>query len=157
MNLDILNYLRPGETIDDSLWKLHYSEKFYIHPKGLIKNSMGYITLGANDLGYKSYNGLKVHRCVAEVFLNNNLPLDNNLQIDHIDTDKQNNRVENLRICTRLENMNNPLTSDKLKRKVLAEGIIYNSISECAEHYGLTRQAVLYRINSEYQTEFSFI
>lgn len=157
VNLDMLNYLRPEETIDDSLWKLHYSGKFYVHPKGLIKNSVGYITLGANDTGYKSYNGLKIHRCVAEVFLNNNQPLDDSLQIDHIDTDKQNNRVENLRICTRLENMHNPLTSDKLKRKVLAEGIIYNSISECAEHYGLTRQAILYRINSEYQTEFSFI
>lgn len=50
---------------------------------------------------------INVHRLVALTYIPNpnNLP-----EIDHIDTNRQNNRVENLRWCTRKENCNNPLS-----------------------------------------------
>jgi hypothetical protein len=48
-----------------------------------------------------------VHRLVAKTYIPNpcNLP-----EIDHIDTNRQNNNADNLRWCTRKENCNNPLS-----------------------------------------------
>lgn len=85
-----------------------------------------------------------IHRLVAEAFIPNpdNLP-----EIDHIDTNRANNNVDNLRWCTRQENENNPLTrkhiseSSPYKRPIIAiapDGTIteYESLAE-AERTGL--------------------
>lgn len=79
-----------------------------------------------NDHGYysvtikrKKYN---VHRLVALIFIPTN---DTSLHIDHIDGDKLNNMVDNLRWCTQKENNNNPVTrkriSESHKGKELTE------------------------------------
>lgn len=58
--------------------------------------------------GYKRLpDGVYLHRVVAKLFIPNP---DNKPHIDHIDTDKLNNRVDNLRWCTQKENCNNPKT-----------------------------------------------
>lgn len=139
---------------------MHFSGKFEVHPLGLVRNlkTKNIISLGALDSNgkYRSFNGYSVHRAVAEVFLNDNKPIDKNLHVDHLDTNRQNNRATNLKICTRAENMNNPLTRQAMATKVIAEGVIYNSITECAKHYGLTRQAITFRLNSKHQTDFNY-
>jgi hypothetical protein len=50
---------------------------------------------------------VKSHRIIFEAF---NYDIPDNMVIDHIDTNKINNNIENLRCVTQKENMNNPLT-----------------------------------------------
>lgn len=67
-------------------------------------------------------NGTKksvhVHRLVAEAFLSN--PLGYRC-IDHIDGDKTNNHISNLRWCTDLINQNNPVTRAKQRATLRAK------------------------------------
>lgn len=50
---------------------------------------------------------IKVHKLVWETF-KGLVPV--NMEIDHLDTDKNNNDLSNLRLCTPKENSNNPLS-----------------------------------------------
>lgn len=74
----------------------------------LILNSVGYyvVSLYKNKILSRHF----VHRLVAETFIPNpqNKPC-----IDHIDTEKTNNAVSNLRWCTIKENINNPISSKR--------------------------------------------
>lgn len=79
------------------------------------KNSNGYLEYTFSYNGEKSW--VRIHRLVAETFIPNP---DNKPCIDHINTIKTDNRVQNLRWCTHKENILNPLTYEKLnvtKRK----------------------------------------
>ena len=62
------------------------------------------------DNGYKCICKQLVHRMVAELFIPN---INNKPCIDHIDGDKLNNRVDNLRWCDYKENNNNPITVER--------------------------------------------
>lgn len=80
---------------------------YHIKPKlcKFMTTKFGYIQarLWLNNKEKKKY----VHRLVADAFIPNpnNYP-----QIDHIDTDKTNNQVRNLRWCTSTMNHLNPIT-----------------------------------------------
>lgn len=66
----------------------------------------GYRHLGLRALGRKR-KWITVHRLVAVAFIPNP---DNKESIDHINTVKTDNRVENLRWVTNMENIHNPIT-----------------------------------------------
>ena len=64
--------------------------------------------------GYMMFCNERVHRIVATAF-HGPAPTPDHV-VDHIDTNRQNNRPENLRWCTRLENaLNNPITRKKIE------------------------------------------
>lgn len=93
----------------ENLYSIDMKGNVFSHISGKIlkpyPNHRGYLMV---DL-YKYGKAKKcaIHRLVAITYIHNpnNLP-----EIDHIDTNRQNNCVENLRWCTRKENCNNPLT-----------------------------------------------
>lgn len=55
---------------------------------------------------------IRVHRLIALTFLPNP---NNHPEIDHINGDSLDNRVENLRWCSHMENMKNPTATERLQ------------------------------------------
>lgn len=71
-------------------------------------------TFGNKDVnGYMLIGQARVHQIIATAFYG--APKDPKMIVDHIDTNRCNNRPENLRWITRLENvLNNPITRKKI-------------------------------------------
>ena len=72
-------------------------------------------TFGKKDdkTGYMMIAGVRIHQIVATAF--HGTPEHSTMVVDHIDTNRCNNRPENLRWLTRLENaLNNPYTRNKI-------------------------------------------
>ena len=90
--------------------------KTYIGTTGYL-----FVTLTVNSKAKR----VRVHRLVAEAFIPNP---ENKPDIDHINTIRTDNRVENLRWATRSENMKNTLTRQKCSesRKGKYEGLDHN-------------------------------
>ena len=82
-----------------------------------------------------------VHRLVALAFIPNN---DNNLEVNHKNGIKTDNKVENLEWCTHIQNQLHAYSIGLMrdKRKILLDistGIYYNSIREAAEFLGFNK------------------
>lgn len=105
--VDIKGFEDYQITDDGRVW----SKKTNKWLKTLV-NSKGYLFIHLCNGGLVQ-NKL-MHRLVAETFIDNP---DNKPCIDHINTVKTDNRVENLRWCTNKENHNNPLTIIKYKER----------------------------------------
>ena len=88
----------------------------------LAKGKNGYLTISLRK--ERNVKKTLVHRLVGIAFIPNekNLPC-----IDHIDGDRGNNRVENLRWCTTKENMNYELVRKNIS-------IVQKSSERCRQH-----------------------
>ena len=101
--------------------------RYPVNRKRPEKGFTGFREAKLSNNGYRLVNlrGIRktvpVHRLVAEAFIPNPLGL---RDVDHIDGNKNNNRVENLRWVSHKENCNNPNTKCKIaysgNRKVLS-------------------------------------
>lgn len=74
----------------------------------------GYYRVALQQNG--EFKNFCIHKLVAEAFIPN---IENKKQVDHIDTDISNNKVENLRWCSQKENNNNIKTRKKLSISIL--------------------------------------
>lgn len=101
-----------------------------------------------SDTGYRQISldnkRLYIHRLVAQAFLPNP---ENKPEIDHIDTNRTNNSISNLRWVTRSENNRNPISLEKYKIgrtgtfkhavKCVETGKIYTSCKEAYRNTGI--------------------
>lgn len=143
----------PGEE-----WRLvNGTEDYYISNKGRFRRGDKLYSINIDDSGYARCNighkKLRVHRLVAEAFIPNpdNLPV-----VDHIDNNKANNVVENLRWCTQQQNSqyakDDGLVGSPTYSMVLAidkdmNGILYSSMAEASRDTGVDKQSV-YKVAS---------
>jgi hypothetical protein len=102
----------PGEEWRDTL----SLEGYQVSNKGRVRDKETQIvykgTLNKRDGGLE-FKACKMHRLVAEVFIPNP---ENKPYVDHIDTDRTNNDVTNLRWVTQEENMRNEQTRENLRK-----------------------------------------
>lgn len=121
--------------------------EFFIKEKLLKqhKDNKGYLRVKLYKEGVSQT--MKVHRLVAESFLGDIY----NKEIDHINTIKTDNRVDNLRIVTSKENANNPLT--KLHNSNAHIGI-KNKMVRCIFNDGtyIEFDSLTEAVNSNYAT-----
>lgn len=103
----------------EEIWKV-YKETYSIRWGYIVWEVSNYGNVKRNgepyecnivNSGYKRFAHVYVHRAVAELFIPNP---ENKLEIDHIDTNRLNNNVNNLRWSTHTENGNNPLSKQKM-------------------------------------------
>lgn len=119
-----------------------------ISSNGIVLEHGWIYSIGWSDIGgYRkiSINGHPkyIHRIVYELFSGDTLT--NEDYIDHIDTDPQNNLLNNLRKVNQKENMNNPETISKISKPVLKytlEGDFleeFSSLTKACENIGISR------------------
>lgn len=100
--VDIKGWEQYQVTDDGRVWSKYYNK--WLKP---CVDRYGYPQIHIQQDG--KLRVVPVHRLVAEAFIPNP---DNKPCVDHINTEKTDNRVENLRWCTHKENCNNPLTKE---------------------------------------------
>ena len=126
----------------------------------IILNKNGYTTVGLSKCGKTKI--FRVHRLVATAFIKNDNPLEKT-EVNHIDFNKMNNRVDNLEWCTRSENINHSYNSNEekgekyrnkikeqrqgkpmytIKVRCVETGQIFNSIKEASEWCGVGRSHI---------------
>ena len=102
-----------GRSLDRIVERLsRWGKPVKVKYKGveLAKNVVGDGYLRFDLCKNSKYDYRYIHQLVWETFVGE---IPEGLEIDHIDTDKTNNRLDNLRVTDRAGNMRNPITYKK--------------------------------------------
>lgn len=100
---------------------------------GYMRKVLSYI----DENGNKKHKEHRVHRLVAIMFIPNP---DNKPYVDHISTDKTNNKIDNLRWATHRENMNNSNTKKNISKAVKGKR---NKLTDKEKYPYVTEEDVL--------------
>lgn len=85
---------------------------------------------------YYKIGGFYVHRAVTELFIGK---IPEGYEVEHIDCNKLNNRVDNLRIVTHIDNMHNPITIKNHYKSTHTE-LFCNKISKIHKGKTVTKE-----------------
>lgn len=121
------------------------------------KDTQGYLLVGLSDSG--TTERVFVHRLVAEAFILNPY---NKPTINHIDGNKENNKVQNLEWATYKENRDHAvrvglLDVEKVREharsfskpiRCIDTGQTFTSISDAARHYNVDNETIKYWIHT---------
>lgn len=147
-----------GEIISLPRYKNNHNQLQYVEPKDMIphvNNKNGYVYV----MLYKDTEekNIRLHRIVAEAFIPNpnNLP-----QVNHIDGNKQNNRVDNLEWCTGSKNIKHAYKTGL--RKPRTKKIIqydkngktikeFESLTQASKETGISMAELSNCINGKYK------
>lgn len=159
MNMkNIKNRTKPKKTkyynddFDENWIEVYNNPNYMINKDGVVVKSFDRRILSQEDRnGYKRVllNGSKksVHILVWESF--NDAKVPEGYYIDHIDGERGNNNLNNLRLVTQSENMKNSYRNGhagqvRVKQYDLKGNFIkeYNNIQEAADEVGVTQAAV---------------
>jgi hypothetical protein len=109
------------------IWKQYLDTRYEVSNLGNVRNKITKTILSPEDTGRGylcvglhmpdgSYKKTRVHRMVAMAFLEVERTAERN-EVDHLNGNKTDNSVDNLRWCTHKENMNNPVTLNKIRSR----------------------------------------
>ncbi len=143
------------EIIDGEVWKIIEDDKFKdyeISNMGRIKDKKGRITYGSDhETGYRrvhlNYKKYQVHYLVCLAFHSKH-PIGEygkDYTVDHIDQNRINNKADNLRWATKIEQANNTSKVKKIKAiyyDTKEEIGIYNSASEANRKLNLATSEI---------------
>ena len=136
-----------------------YSKKSKKNIKG--SNKSRYISVTFFNVTELKKVSIAIHKLVAQAFIPNP---DNRPYVDHINGDKHNNLVTNLRWVTNSENLLNPITNEQ-RSKTNNQGTkiqyidklntitIYNSLDEAEKGLKISRYQITKILNNQFTTE----
>lgn len=113
----------------------------------------GYLKIFLHNNKYKKQ--FFVHRIVSEAFIPNpgNKPF-----IDHINTIRDDNRIENLRWCTQKENCNNPISLSKMSESSMkVDRIKVNKVLQEKNSSVASKKVYQYDINGNFIRAFNSV
>ena len=162
-----VRYMKKGE-----IWRNVYGYEYMVSNYGRIYSLHRHklLSLITNHKGYKQIQlhkdgkrkMIEVHRIVAKAFPEICGEWFSGCEVDHIDTDRSNNNATNLRVCTRKDNMNNPLTivhsvaarNKKVYQYDIDMNLIneYDSITIAADTLGISASGICNSCRMKYKT-----